>query len=322
MLSPPLVEEDTAANKVLTNDDLLYQILQRIHCPSCLVCAALTSKRWLRNASDETTIRRFRSRMPSQLLGVYVSIDGFSNPKFVPLPGASRPEHAAALRHGNFSFDDVDCPLLTIWDCRNDRVLYGFSESFHVAFDPAVRAPLRCPGEDTVMLPPQPSTTWHNCPHAMLLPDEDNDDSSCYRVDIVNKDQTVHAKVFVLRAGSWTVHFSAMADLAKSPQEILTMTLLMRGKIYMLTMAGYILTLDLATTRFSIVDPPRGVEFEYTGNLVPCRGDDSVLYLFNVKGDKLTSCSRGWMPTTALEVALASGNSGTPFPYLRHVPIS
>ena len=79
-----------------------------------------------------------------------------------------------------------------------------------------------------------------------------------------------------------------MADLAKSPQEILTMTLLMRGKIYMLTMAGYILTLDLATTRFSIVDPPRGVEFEYTGNLVPCRGDDSVLYLFNVKGDKLT----------------------------------
>ena len=49
-----------------------------------------------------------------------------------------------------------------------------------------------------------------------------------------------------------------MADLAKSPQEILTMTLLMRGKIYMLTMAGYILTLDLATTRFSIIDPPRG----------------------------------------------------------------
>ena len=157
MMHPPLlVEEDTAANKVLTNDDLLGEILPRIHCPSCLVCAALTSKRWLRNVSSETTIRRFRSRMPSQLLGVYVSIDGFSNLKFVPLPDASRPEHAAALRHGNFSFDDMDCPLLTIWDCRNDRVLYGFSESFHVAFDPAVRAPLRCPGEDTIMLPPQP----------------------------------------------------------------------------------------------------------------------------------------------------------------------
>ena len=66
------------------------------------------------------------------------------------------------------------------------------------------------------------------------------------------------------------------------------MTLLMRGKIYMMTMAGYILTLDLATTRFSIIDPPRGVEFEYIGNLVPCRGDNSVLYIFNVKGYKLT----------------------------------
>ena len=66
------------------------------------------------------------------------------------------------------------------------------------------------------------------------------------------------------------------------------MTLLMRGKIYMMTMAGYILTLDLATTRFSIIDPPRGVEFEYIGNLVPCRGNNSVLYLFNVKGDKPT----------------------------------
>ena len=65
------------------------------------------------------------------------------------------------------------------------------------------------------------------------------------------------------------------------------MTLLMHGKIYMLTMAGYILTLDLATARFSIVDLPIGVEFEYTGNLAPCRGDNSILYLFNVKVDKL-----------------------------------
>ncbi|RLN07949.1 hypothetical protein C2845_PM11G19160 [Panicum miliaceum] len=288
MLSPLLVEEDTAANKVLTNDDLLGEILPRIHCPSCLVCAALTCKRWLRNASNETTIHRFRSQMLSHLLGVYISIDGFSNPKFVPLPDASRPELAVALRHGNFSFNNMDSPLLSIWDCRNDRVLYGFSKSFNVALGPALRAPLRCPGEDTVILSPQPSTTWPNCPHAMLLPDDDSDDSSCYRVDISNKDRTVCAKVFVIRAGTWTIHLSTLADLAKSPQKILTMTLLMRGKIYMMTMAGYILTLDIATTRFSIVDLPRGVEFKYTGNLVPCRGDNSVLYLFNVKGDKLT----------------------------------
>jgi hypothetical protein len=91
----------------------------------------------------------------------------------------------------------------------------------------------------------------------MLLPDDDGDDSSCYHLDIGNKDRTVYAKVFVLWAGTWTVHFSTLADLIKSPQEILTMTLLIRGKIYMLTMAGYILTLDLATTRLSLI--PREV---------------------------------------------------------------
>ena len=65
------------------------------------------------------------------------------------------------------------------------------------------------PGRDTVMLPPQLSTTW---PHTMLLPDDDGDDSSCYRVDIGNKDRTVYTKVFVLWAGTWTLHFSTLAD--------------------------------------------------------------------------------------------------------------
>ena len=91
MLSPPLVEEDTAANKVLTNDDLLGEILLRIHCPSCLVCATLTCMWWLRNASNETNIRRFCSQMSSHLLGIYVSINSFSNLKFVPLPDTSSP---------------------------------------------------------------------------------------------------------------------------------------------------------------------------------------------------------------------------------------
>jgi hypothetical protein len=146
--------------------------------------------------------------------------------------------------------------------------------------------PLRNPKEDTTMLPPHPPLHY---PHAMVLPDDDNDDSSCYCVDIINMDQmVVHMWVFVLRAGSWIIHCAVMADLAKSPKEILKTTLLMCGKIYMMTKAGYILILDLSTRRFSTIDLPKGVEFEYSGNLAPRRGDDSVLYLFHVKGDKLT----------------------------------
>ena len=47
--SPP--EEDISASNVLTNEDLLDNILLRLKCRSCLVSAALTSKRWLRAAS-------------------------------------------------------------------------------------------------------------------------------------------------------------------------------------------------------------------------------------------------------------------------------
>ena len=136
--------------------------------------------------------------------------------KFVPLPDTSRPELAASLCHGNFSFDDMGCPLLTIWDCRNDRDLYGFSESFHGALDPVVRAPLWCPGEIQ-------SCSLHNCPQPGL--------TLCSFLTMMV--MTPH--VIVSTSSTRTVHFSAMADLAKSPQEILTMTLLMRGKIYITT---------------------------------------------------------------------------------------
>ncbi|TKW36989.1 hypothetical protein SEVIR_1G017800v4 [Setaria viridis] len=285
----PFEDDETSTAKVLTNDGLVGEILLRLDCPACLVRAAIINKRWLHNASDQAIIRSFRAKQSPRLLGIYVCSDDFSQPEFVPMPDASCPELAVALRHGNFNFPDMDSLLLNVWDCRNDGVLYEFGESIHAALAPAVRTPLRHPGEDTVVFPPQPSNTWPaECPHAMLLPDDDGDDSSCYRVDIGNKNQKVYARVLVLRAGSWSIHCSALADLARSPEKILTVTLLMRGKIYMLTRAGYILALDLATARFSIVDLPEGVEFEYHGNLTSCRGDDSALYLFHVKGDKLT----------------------------------
>jgi hypothetical protein len=282
---PSIEEGETSAAKVLRNNDLVGEILLRLDCPTCFLRAAITDKHWLHNASNQATICNFRSKQSPHLIGIYICSDGFSQPEFVPLPDASCPELAAALAHGNFGFPDMDPFVSTIWDCRNDRVLYGSDESFDIAPDLAVRMPLKHSGEDTTMLLPHPSPHY---PHAMLLPDDDNDESSCYRVDIGNMDQIVYVSVFVLRAGSWNIHYTVVVDLARSPKRILKTTLLMCGKIYMMTMAGYILTLDLATRRFSIIDLPEGVEFDYSGNLAPCRGDDSTLYLFHVKGEKLT----------------------------------
>jgi hypothetical protein len=277
-------EGETSAAKVLRNDGLVGEILLRLDCPTCFLRASVTNKHWLCNASNQNTICNFRSKQSPHLLGIYVCNDGFSQPEFVSLPDASCPELAAALPHGNFSFPDMDPLLSSIWDCRNDRVLYGSNEFFNFARDLAMRVPLRHPGEDTTMLPPHPSQHY---PHAMLLPDDDNDDSSCYRVETGNMDQIVYARVFVLRAGTWSLHCKVVAELARSPKSILNTILLMSAKIYMMTMEGYILALDMDTKRFSIIDLPEGVEFDYSGNLAPCRGDDSVLYLFHVKGDKL-----------------------------------
>ncbi|CAO2037886.1 unnamed protein product [Urochloa humidicola] len=288
MPSSPVVEDEDSVSKVLMDNNLVGDILKRLHCPTCFVSAALTSKHWLRNAADQAIIRDFHSRQSPHLLGTYICTEDFSKPEFMPLGDALSSELGAAVRHGNFRFDNMDKFFLNVWDCRNDRILYGFSRSFKFPLSLAVRMPLRPPGQDTLVLPPQPSTTWREYPHAMLLPDEENDKSSCYCLDIVYKDQTVCAKVLVLQDGSWSTHSAAVADLVRPPKEILMKTLLMHGKIYMLTMAGYILALHLANWSFFTVDLPKGVEFEYSDNLALCRGDDSILYLFHLKGDKLT----------------------------------
>jgi len=137
----------TLSQGVLTNDGLLGEILPHLHCPTCYVCAVLASKRWLRNASNQATIRKFRSGQSPHLLGFYVLSDFFSCPEFVPLPDASRLELEPALHHGKFGFDDLDTSALCVWDCLNERVLYGFGPSFELPLGPAVQTPLRYPGE-------------------------------------------------------------------------------------------------------------------------------------------------------------------------------
>ncbi|KAF8670580.1 hypothetical protein HU200_050606 [Digitaria exilis] len=287
-LAPSSVVDGSSVCEVLANEGLLGKLLSCLHCPTCFLRAALTSKRWLHNASSQATIRGFRSRQSPHLLETYVTSDGCWKPDFVPLPDSSSPELAAATNHGNFGFDGMDALPLRVWDCRGHRVLYGSGEIFNA--DLALRTPLRCTGEDTAVLLLPPPIAWpHQSPHAMLLPDDGDSDVSCYSVDVSTIGQTVYARVFALQAGSWTTHCSASAGLSKPPATIPRMTLLMCGKIYMLAMAGYILVLDLAAARFSTVDLPKGVVFDHANNFTLCRGDDSLLYLIHLnREDKLT----------------------------------
>jgi hypothetical protein len=290
-VSPLPVEMDTSASKVLTNDDLLHDILLRLGCPSCLVSAALTSKCWLRGASDQVFARDFCADHQPRLLGIYVSSGGISGSEFIPFrqpAGGSRPEVSTVLNHADFGLGDLPAP--SVWDCRNGMVLFQFGgETFNPA-GLAARSPLLYPNmHESVVLPPSPQPSYFpEYPHAMLLPTDKGDDALCYRVDvrIWESHNKAAALVWVLRSGSWHIRCIAAGVLAKSPAQILPTTVLDGGKIYMATQAGYILGLDLATARFFIVDLPRGVELDqYPGNLVHCRGDDSVLYLFHVDGD-------------------------------------
>jgi hypothetical protein len=284
-LPPPPAEEDTSASDVLTNGDLLGKILLFLRCRSCLISAALTSKRWLRAASG-LFVPEFCARHQPRLLGVYVSsCDDISASEFVPL---LQPD---VLNHANFGFDNLPTPY--IWDCRNGIVLFEFGgETFHHA-GIAVRSPLLYPNMDRVMVlppPPQPPC-FPEYPHAMLLPADHGDDALCYRVNVrswESSDNMVMAMVCVLKSGSWVTQCIAIGSLPKSPGQILPTTVLSGGKIYMATQAGYILGLNPINRIFFIIDLPEGVvPDQYPGNFFHCRGDNLVLYLFHVDGDNM-----------------------------------
>uniref|UniRef100_A0A453GI67 F-box domain-containing protein n=1 Tax=Aegilops tauschii subsp. strangulata TaxID=200361 RepID=A0A453GI67_AEGTS len=84
----------SAVAAVLGDDNLLREILLHLGFPTCLVHAALVSKRWLHHASDPAFLRRFRERNPPCLLGACVGYPG--RYRFVPLPPpyAARPPPA------------------------------------------------------------------------------------------------------------------------------------------------------------------------------------------------------------------------------------
>jgi hypothetical protein len=289
LLSPWAMAPNISQSIVLSNDDLLDNILLLIDSPTTLLRAASVSKRWYHDASSPSFLGRYRARNPPRLLGVYISGAGVPCPMFIQVPVPQPLEHTAATHRANFKFGDSAEFTSTVLDSRDGRILFSFVDDFYLTRATVVRAPLKYPGQDLTVLPPPPVIfpQWaHDV--AMLLPDH-TDDATCYRLHIVQQDQVVAAKVSVLRSNEWSVCCSVADRLAKSPAKILveSTALLVGNKIYMMTVAGYILGLDLSIDKFFVIELPEGVMFEYEGNLVQCRGDDSALYLFHVKGDEL-----------------------------------
>lgn len=91
-----------AVSKVLDDDNLLMEIIDRVGFPTTLVRAALVCKRWYHHASDREFLSRFRKHHPPRLLGFYINggfLSGFcGTPRFVPfLP--QPPELAAIVHH-------------------------------------------------------------------------------------------------------------------------------------------------------------------------------------------------------------------------------
>ncbi|KAL6880709.1 hypothetical protein ACP4OV_012274 [Aristida adscensionis] len=283
-----------ASSKVLGDDDLLGEILHRVGSPTSLVRAAAVSRRWLRRASDGAFLRRFRARHPPRLLGFYVSGDWMPLPEFVPMPQPTYPELAAAVRRASFRFDDLpEFSSSSVLGCRNGRVLVVDSHSRREPTTFTVRSPLRRPDGDAAVLPRPPST----CPHTILLPGDDGDDASCYYAAVDNPGGRISVQVSVLRSGAWTLLSSARAELATTSDRVSNVNLLAGGKLYMVAMADYIVELDLAAERISLVSLPNGVEYEYFRNIVLSRGDaaaGAALYLVDVKGDLL----RVWLRRT------------------------
>jgi hypothetical protein len=73
LLSPWAMAPNISQSIVLSNDDLLNNILLLVDSPTTLLRGALVSKRWYHDASSPSFLSRYRACNPPRLLGVYIS---------------------------------------------------------------------------------------------------------------------------------------------------------------------------------------------------------------------------------------------------------
>lgn len=295
----------------MSDDNLLDEILLRLDLPTCLVRASLACSRWLCAASRPAFLHRFRKLHAPRLLGFYVVGDGVPRPDFVPVP--TPPELAAVVGRASCALDAYPDFSCTIDDCRNGRLLVdGYSIGGTQVVSPLLHRQHQL-APALVLPPPPPAASLDGVSHDYtFLPEDGGNGASYHRVDLEHHGRQVSAQVSVLGSGAWTVQI-AKAELPEPPDRIPKLTVLLRGKLYMVTTAGYILGLDLAAASFFVVQLPDGVRYQYFGSLVLSRGhehdddhhhdsgDGDHLYLFHVVDGFQLQVWRRRTGTTAAE---------------------
>ncbi|CAL4969835.1 unnamed protein product [Urochloa decumbens] len=253
-----------AVASVFGNDDLLREILLRLGFPTRLVRAAAVSKRWLRNASDPGFLCRFRHPYPFGLLGFCIRTAGHPRALFVPMMPQA-PELVTFIRRGGFDLPDG---AEDVWDCRGGRLVVS-----------AVG------GRYAVCSPLYPARGVATFPSPCIIP-------GTVRRPLISGDDGDHTAVALVVGGKgvW-VHLSDLqARDDGAALELVTLPrywgicpkfgLLTYGNLYMISIAGHIIGLDLPTRSLFYIDLPEGVSGV---NFKLSRAEGTGFYLIQVK---------------------------------------
>lgn len=275
---PQLAPPPSPASAVLSDEDLLGEILLRLESHEHLIAAAIVCKHWLRVASGDLFLRRFRVIHPPRLLGFCVDDGGGDvgrRPQFKALPQHPGVAAAAAhrTRHGYFgAFGHLaGYHRPSIADCRDGRLLVESTD----------RAPRRLgintPYRYTVLRPPHPRESVQLLPplppppgggagkhvvERVFLPEDGGGaggDHGITLVYVLLVERRVTARVHVLDSGgAWGAPTTAETELPAPSCDDAVETVLppINGEVYVVTTSGYTLGLRLGTTRFSVVELP------------------------------------------------------------------
>ncbi|CAL5022404.1 unnamed protein product [Urochloa decumbens] len=274
----------SAISAVLSNDDLLREILLRLGFPTTLVRAAAVAKRWLRHASDPAFLSLFRDRHPRALLGFYLREALFPRPRFVSVSQA--PELAAAVRlAGSITVTEEK---FYIQDCRNGRLLLCDLDCTGTSShrQQSVLSPLHPTRGKLVVPPPMPlrepySAIWS----PSFLPDEDgNGDTGSMEVLAIGTELRV--RLLTLQSGVWIVQSSSEIHVPQPvPVHVYGYMLPpVCRKIFIPKSSEprHILKLDMAAASCSILQLPDGLT---TDNFKLSRGENgSGLILVHAEG--------------------------------------
>uniref|UniRef100_A0A0D9VEZ1 Uncharacterized protein n=1 Tax=Leersia perrieri TaxID=77586 RepID=A0A0D9VEZ1_9ORYZ len=300
--SPSPLPPATAVSAVLSNDDLLGEILLRVGFPTTLVRASLVCKRWLRFVSHPAL-------HPPRLLGYFVatySRDGTTDahlpnhPHFIPVQ-PHPPELDPVIRRGRFGCgaEAYDTFRTGIMNCRNDHVLLCMRRRRRDddVDDPVYEIGVHCPlhPERGLVMFPQPPIYDDDdpfdeefvegmCHHQRgLLLREDNGDVLALSVKFGIQGK-VCARVYAARGGAWKMHTTVMTRLpdVASVYDVV----MVQDKVFI---AGgtprTVLVLDVMSSSFYTIPLPDGV---VCGNrkhdiMVGRAGDDSGVYIAEMK---------------------------------------